>query len=120
MFTLNLFPNKRVTNIGFGVTFLIILITLGIAFWGLHRTVGHFETVVHAEEVSERLLRVFVDLKNAEDHQREYLLTENERFLEPYQKAVESTLVRLADLDTLSIPQGAAQKRGASIQTINH
>ena len=60
---------------------------------------------IHAEEISEQLLRVFVDLKNAEDQQREYLLTENARFLEPYQEAVESTHVRFAELEKLALTQ---------------
>ncbi len=97
------FPANKVTNVGLATTFIIILITLGIASWGLHRTVGNFESVIHVEEISEQLLRMFVDLKNAEDHQREYLLTENGRFLEPYQKAVESTHVRLVELEKLAL-----------------
>lgn len=102
MTTQNLFPVNKATNIGIATTFLIILLTLGIALWGLHRTVGNFESVRYAREVSEQFLRVLVDLKDAEDQQREYLLTENERFLEPYQQAVESTHMRLAELDKLS------------------
>jgi CHASE3 domain sensor protein len=98
----NIFQMNKGTLIGFATTFLLILLTLGIALWGLHRTVGNFESVSYAKEVSEQLLRVLVDLKDAEDQQREYLLTEKKRFLEPYQQAVESTLRRLAELDTLS------------------
>jgi len=73
------------------MSFLIILITLGISFWGLHQTVGTFELVIHTEEASDELLRLFTDLKEAEDQQREYLLTENPQFLEPYHRAVENT-----------------------------
>ncbi|TFG60861.1 MAG: hypothetical protein E4H32_08020, partial [Nitrospirales bacterium] len=105
MTTSTLFPFNKVTHVGFGMSFLIILITLGISFWGLHQTVGTFELVIHTEEASDELLRLFVDLKEAEDQQREYLLTENPRFLEPYHRAVENTQVRLNSLDQLPISQ---------------
>lgn len=105
MTTVNLFPFNKVTHVGFGMSFLIILITLGISFWGLHQTVGTFELVIHTEEASDELLRLFVDLKEAEDQQREYLLTENPKFLDPYHRAVENAQVRLNSLDQLPISQ---------------
>jgi len=98
-------PFNKVTHVGLGMSFLIILITLGISFWGLHQTVGTFELVIHTEEASDELLRLFVDLKAAEDQQREYLLTENPQFLELYHRAVEDTQVRLLSLDQLPLSQ---------------
>lgn len=101
--TLPLFPLNKITHVGFGISFVIILTTLGIAFWGLHRTVDNFESVIRSEEVAEELLRLFVDLGEAEDNHRVYLLTENDRFLEPYQKSVKNTQTRIAELEQLSM-----------------
>ena len=64
---------NKLAHAGFGVAFLIILVTLGISFWGHHQAVLTFEAVIHNEEVSAELLRLFVDLKVAEDQQREFL-----------------------------------------------
>ncbi len=100
-----LFSFNRLTHVGFGMSFLIVLITLGISFWGLHHTVGIFESVIHTEEVSDELLSLFVELKEAEDQQREYLLTENPQFLEPYHRAVENAQSRMASLDKLPMSQ---------------
>ena len=100
-----IFSFNRVTHFGFGLSFLIILITLGISFWSLHQTVKTFESVIHTEEVADELLRLFVELKEAEDHQREYLLTDDSQLLESYRKAVESTQGRIASLEKLPITQ---------------
>ena len=97
------FRFKKVTHVGFGMVVLIILTTLGVSLWGLHQTVGIFETVIHAEEVSDELLRVFADLKEAEDQQREYLLTGNAQFLDPYHQAVDRTHAGLNALEILAM-----------------
>ena len=94
---------NKLAHTGFGVAFLIILATLGISFWGHHQTVLTFEAVIHNEEVSAELLRMFVDLKVAEDQQREFLLTEDSRYLTPYAEAVESARTRIASLEKLSL-----------------
>jgi len=98
-----LFPFKKVTHVGFGAMVLIILATLGVSLWGLHQTVGIFESVIHVEEVSDELLRIFADLKEAEDQQREYLLTGNSQFLAPYHQAVEDTQTSLSALEHLGM-----------------
>jgi signal transduction histidine kinase len=99
------FPFKKVTHVGFGLMVLILLATLGISLWGLHHTVEIFESVIHAEEVSDELLRVFADLKEAEDQQREYLLTGNSPFLAPYHLAVERIHASLIALKNLAMTQ---------------
>ena len=101
--TLAVFPNKKMTHIGFGIMVLIILATLGVSLWGVHHTVGIFESVIHLEEVSDELLRVFADLKEAEDQQREYLLTGNAQFLDPYHQAVDRTHAGLSALEHLAM-----------------
>jgi signal transduction histidine kinase len=105
MTSMTLFPFNKVTHLGFGISFLIILTTLGVSFWGLHQTVGIFESVIHTEEVSDELLRLFVELKEAEDQQREYLLTDDSQFLEPYHKAVQNTQGRIVSLEKLPMTQ---------------
>lgn len=105
-----LFSFNKVTHVGFGLSFLIILTTLGISFWGLHQTVGNFEAVIHTEEISDELLRLYVELKEAEDQQREYLLTDNSQFLEPYHRAVEKTHARIGSLEVLVLSQKRQDK----------
>ncbi len=97
------FLSKNVSHLAFGIAVLIILITLGVSLWGLHQTVGVFESVIHAEKVSDELLRVFADLKKAENQQREYLLTGNSQFLDPYHQAVEHIQTGLTALENLAM-----------------
>lgn len=99
------FPFKKMTHIGFGLMVLIILATLGVSLWGLHQTVKIFESVIHTEEVSDELLRVFTNLKEAEDQQREYLLTGNAQLLASYHLAVEHTHTGLMTLETMAMTQ---------------
>lgn len=101
--TPTVFSFKNVTHVGFGMMVLIILTTIGVALWGIHQTAGIFESVIHAEEASDELLRVFADLKEAEDQQREYLLTGNAQFLDPYHQAVERTQDGLSVLESLAL-----------------
>jgi len=105
MTTSTLFSFNKASHLGFGLSFLIILSTLGISFWGLHQTVGIFESVMHTEALSDELLRIFAELKEAEDQQREYLLTDDPQFLEPYHRAVKSTQGRMVSLEKLSMTQ---------------
>ena len=99
------FSFKKVTHVGFGLMGLILLATLGVSFWGLHRTVGTFESVIHAEEVSDELFRVFTELQEAEDQQREYLLTGNAGLLASYHQAVERTHAGLMTLEGMAMTQ---------------
>jgi signal transduction histidine kinase len=99
---IRLFPFTKGTHIWHGVTFLIIVVTLGVAFWGLHQTVKNFEAVVHNEEISEQLMELFVAIKVAEDQQREYLLTRSPDYLEAYTTAVEHATHQMILLERLS------------------
>jgi len=115
-----LFSFNKVTHVGFGMSFLIILITLGISFWGLHQTVKTFESVIHLEEVVDELLRLFVELKEAEDQQREYLLTENPQFLKPYHRAVENIQMKIVSLERLPMSQNRRDKLFPNLKQLIH
>ena len=99
------FPIKKITHIGFGLMVLMILATLGVSLWGLHHTVDIFESVIHTEEVSEELLRIYTNLKEAEDQQREYLLTGNAQLLTSYHQAIERTHAGLMTLESMAMSQ---------------
>ncbi len=86
-----------------GMTFLFIVRTLGVAFWGLHQTVENFEAVVHNEENSEQLLELFVEIKVAEDDQREFLLTQSPSFLQAYTATAAKAKIRIGTLEYLYV-----------------
>ncbi len=98
-------PVTRGTHLWYGVTVVFIVVTLGVAFWGLHRTVKNFEAVVHDEEISEELLVVFLDIKVAEDRQRDFLLTHDAAFLEAYDEAVATARGKLDGLKNLAVAE---------------
>lgn len=104
--TTSTFPLNRMAHIGFGLTYVIILTVLGVSFWGLHEAVSNFEAVIHTEQVSEELLRLFADVKEAEDHQRDFLITQSPQYLGPYKRAIQHSHQRIEALETLTVRYG--------------
>ncbi len=71
--------------LGFVLAFVILAVILGMSIWGIQKAARNFDTVIHAEEVSDHLIRLFAELKGMEDRQREFLLTKKKRFLKAYE-----------------------------------
>ncbi len=67
--------------------------------------------VIHAQEVIETLEMTISGLKDAETGQRGYLLTADERYLEPYQTALVQFDHRIGRLRTLTENDTDAQRR---------
>ena len=82
------FPFNKMIHVGVGLGHLILVMVLGVSFWGLHQTVTSSESVSHSGDITNRLLRLFLTLKEAEDHQRSFLLSEDPRFLASYRDTV--------------------------------
>ncbi len=98
-------PFKKGIPFGFGITFLIVLTTLGISFWSLHHTVGIFDSVIHREKTSESFLRAFVELKEAEDQLHQFLVTEDPQFLHAYHRLVKTVRADVLTLENLVMTQ---------------
>ena len=78
---------SKLAYFGIGVAFLVLLVILGVSLWGLHQTVKGFESIIHTEKLSDQLMHLFSDLKEAEDDQRLFLLTGESQYLSAYQAA---------------------------------
>jgi len=72
----------------------------------------------HSRVVIQELERLVSDLKDAETGQRGYLLTGEEKYLEPYQTALGLLESRLAGLKQLARDNPARQQRLAGIETL--
>ena len=79
----------KLTYLGVGFAFLVLLVILSMSLWGLHWTVEGFEAIIHTERLSDQLMQVFSDLKEAEDDQRLFLLTGNTKYLQAFQAVTE-------------------------------
>ncbi|MDP1992662.1 MAG: CHASE3 domain-containing protein [Syntrophales bacterium] len=99
---------------GFAVTVAIFMIVGIVSYIGINALVETEKMVAHAESVLHRLADTLSVLQDAETGERGYVLTGNERYLEPYNNAVrniEQTLKNLRELT--KVP--AQQKRLESL-----
>ncbi|HLS38122.1 MAG TPA: response regulator [Sphingobacterium bovisgrunnientis] len=77
-------------QIGFGFSFIILLITSIASFLSVRNQINQREKVLHTQNTLLSADRILVDLLNAETGQRGYILTNNEAFLAPFYKGMES------------------------------
>jgi PAS domain S-box-containing protein len=100
----------------------VSLIILAAAGWqsarNLRAVAKADEMENHSRVVIQELERLVSDLKDAETGQRGYLLTGEERYLEPYQTAPGLLERRLAGLKQLARDNTAQQQRLAGIDTL--
>ena len=69
------------------------------------------EWVTHTQEVLQRLNGLLIQLVDAETGQRGFLLTGDERFLEPYNAALAEVKQQVVELRTLAEENPAQQQR---------
>lgn len=72
---------------GFGVALLMLLTIGGVSYWSLNVLVENAWWVAHTYQVMENLEGIHSLLKDTETGQRGYLLTRQERYLDPYHAA---------------------------------
>jgi PAS domain S-box-containing protein len=87
--------------LGFGLALMLLLVISVVAYRDTRTLIDVNRRVFHAQEVLVTLERVLSELKDAETGQRGYLITGEERYLEPYHAArntVEGTIQHLRRL----------------------
>ncbi|CAA9324761.1 MAG: Circadian input kinase A [uncultured Gemmatimonadetes bacterium] len=92
---------RSLVDLGFAIALLVLLVVSAVAFRNLSRLRTDEGAVARSEQMLRVLEGVVSLLKDAETGQRGYLLTRQERFLDPYDAAVRSIDGELAALDTL-------------------
>lgn len=77
--------------LGFGILILFILGAVFISYNNSNRLIKSNELVIHTQEVIILIDDIIKELDDAETGQRGFLLTGEERYLEPYNQAIEDT-----------------------------
>jgi PAS domain S-box-containing protein len=80
-------PPPRKLATGYTVALAVLFIDLIITFWNLHSISRTWDAVALSHDVAVGLDDVLSNLRDAETGQRGYLLTGDERYLEPYTKS---------------------------------
>ncbi len=91
-------PTPRKLATGYTVAIAVLIIALLITFWNLNSISRIWDALALSHEVVVGLDDVLSNLRDAETGQRGYLLTGDERYLEPYAK---SHAVVAASIDRL-------------------
>ncbi|HEV2247145.1 MAG TPA: CHASE3 domain-containing protein [Terriglobia bacterium] len=101
------------TKIGGGYALaLAILAVIGfVSYRSTTRFIGSAEWVEHTHQVLQKLEALVSSLKDAETGQRGYLITGEERYLEPYRSANEAVDQMLKDLRKLAADNPSQQQR---------
>src|SRR5579872_1790717 len=99
---------------GFGLTCVALIAAVFIAM----RASEADRLVTRTFEAREEATLLLGDLQNAETGQRGFLLTSDQRYLEPFQNAVDSIGPRLTRLATLSSASGEQQARIHDVKTL--
>lgn len=80
---------SRQLNLGFGFTLLLLLLNAVISYRNILKLIQNERSVSQSHQVIAELETTLSTLKDAETGQRGYLLTGQERYLEPYNSAID-------------------------------
>lgn len=101
----------RKIGVGFATSLLALIVIGGVSYRSTSRLIEANHMVSHTYQVLTEVERVFAALKDAESGQRGFLVTGEERFLEPYNAAIRGTLVDLKDIRKLTADNPNQQRR---------
>lgn len=105
-------------NVGFGVA-LAFLVIIGLASYrSITRLVDTVHLELHTHEVLAELDDIFFQLQNAETGQRGYLLTGEERYLDPYHTAIQKIDQEVRALRQLTVEIPSYRQRLDTLEAL--
>ena len=108
---------KKIAS-GFALSFVLMAMIGAVAYHSINTISNTNKWVVHTHHVIERLADLLNVMQDAEIGMRGYIITGDESFLEPYQKADTKILKVVNDLRALTVDNSAQQKRIAQIEPV--
>ncbi|GEP95743.1 response regulator [Chitinophaga cymbidii] len=94
---------QRNLIIGFGFSLLLLIFSAVASYISIRNLVESARLVDHTNDVLRRLDGVLLRLKDAETGQRGYIITGNETYMVPYQKAIDSIRINIARVKEMTI-----------------
>jgi methyl-accepting chemotaxis protein len=104
--------------VGYGVALLVTGAVGVVVYRGMSEVVATADWVTHSHKVKEAITEVRSALKDAETGQRGFLLTGEERYLEPYNAGVEAVDGDIQDLRELTADNSSQQKLTARLRPV--
>ncbi len=93
---------KQKIRVGFGISFLVLLLSAILSFYSIKELITQSEWVNHTNAVIIGLENLFSTIRDSEAHQRGYLLTKQEYYLENYKGSFESSIKSINELRELT------------------
>ncbi|MGP0062246.1 MAG: CHASE3 domain-containing protein [Isosphaeraceae bacterium] len=109
-------PSSQRLLAGYALAFGLLAINAVVTFWNLRTIAENSRDVAQTHEVIVGLEGVLSNLRDAETGQRGYLLTGDERYLDPYNKAVASVDRSVARLKEVTASNGIRQNHLIGIE----
>jgi hypothetical protein len=107
-------------NAGFVILVLFFVVSGWISYWNIHVLNLDNQEVVRTHEVITALDDLLSIMKDAETGQRGFLITGEEKYLEPYNGALTNLDERISELEGLSDRSTTEQDRIADMKTHIH
>jgi len=102
---------------GYGVALLVTGAVGVVVYRAMSELVATADWVAHTHKVKEAAAEVGSALKDAETGQRGFLLTGEERYLEPYRTGIGAVDRNIQNLQELTVDNGDQQKRVAALRS---
>ena len=92
----------RKVGIGFGLSFAMVVLVGVLGYRSIDTLIANNARVTHSHLVLEKIATVLTMLKDAETGQRGYVITGEQAYLEPYEAALATLQVQVAELRRLT------------------
>lgn len=109
---------ERKITVGFALALMLLLAIAALSYRSITRLAAVLHWEVHTHRVLSELHDVLTDLQDAETGQRGFIVTGEERYLEPYHRATESIEQEIAALRQLTIDNPAQQRRLSRLEPL--
>src|SRR4029077_8454501 len=104
--------------VGYALALLVVAGVGAVAYRATSELVDSANWVAHTHKVKEALAETLSLLKDAETGQRGFVLTGEERYLEPYTAAIPAVDGRVQDVRELTADNHNQQRRIATLQPL--
>jgi len=108
----------RNLQIGLGLSLLLLIISSIASFVSIRNLLKSSELVDHSSQVVTRLESVMSTMKDAETGQRGFLLTAQQKFLEPYNGASDRAIQLISQVQEMTLDNPVQQKNLNQIKDI--
>lgn len=96
---------------GYIVAFLLLLVSYFLIFYTMRRSIQETDSVTHTYSVINRLEILKTEITEAETGLRGFVITKDERFLQPYTNAITALPRTRAEIKTAFADNTEQQKR---------